>query len=308
MIHSGAQAVAAAAVLFDVQRFSLHDGPGIRTTLFFKGCPLRCAWCQNPESQKGQPEIAFFGDRCVGCFQCREVCPEQAIVNGADHRVDYTRCNHCGRCADSCPGGALVMVGRLWDAENLALDVARDTDFFVESGGGVTLSGGEPMAQASFLVRLLPKLKARGIHINMETCGVFRWDVMAPLLPMLDLIYFDLKLMDSQRHRYYTGGDNRLIHANFTRLADGVGTVTPRIPLIPGISDTEENLRETARFLRRAGHSRVHCLPYHNWGEAKMARIQGARAPMNLDRAAGKDRETVAAIFSREGIDALVYD
>jgi glycyl-radical enzyme activating protein len=200
-------------LLFDLQRFSLHDGPGIRSTVFFKGCPLRCRWCQNPESHTCTPEMAFYQERCQACFCCEAVCPEQAITRRPEARIDFARCSACGACAAVCDSQAIVTIGQRWPVDRLVAEIEKDRDFFEDSGGGVTLSGGEPMGQHAFLACLLPALKARGRHVALETCGVFTWQQMEPLLPHLDLIYFDLKHMAPDIHRDLTGRDNTLIQS-----------------------------------------------------------------------------------------------
>jgi glycyl-radical enzyme activating protein len=179
------------ALIFDIQRFCLHDGPGIRTALFFKGCALRCAWCHNPESHQARQEIAFFAHCCVQCYACREVCPKKAILTDPDRRIDNPLCDGCGNCVASCLTRALRMIGKSWGTADLLAEVRKDRDFFISSGGGVTLSGGEPMLQVAFLEGFLPHLKGEGIHVTLETCGHFPWADMERIVPFLDLIYFD---------------------------------------------------------------------------------------------------------------------
>ncbi len=297
---------AVSAVVFDIQRFSLHDGPGIRTTVFLKGCPLRCVWCQNPESNGMQPEIAFYRERCVRCFDCKAICPRGAILSG-EWRVDYDRCNACGECCTGCRQQALVLVGKRWDSASLARELIKDLDFYRDSGGGVTFSGGEPMMQVDFLMQVIPNLRARGIHINLETSGAFPWSAMEQLMEMTDLIYFDVKLMDPVLHLTHTRSDNRMIHDNFRRLSQGFRGLQPRMPLIPGITDTERNLIETARFLKTNGHKSIHCLPYHSFGDAKLARIQSNREPFGKRNPVAADPQWVTAIFEKEGIDVVIY-
>jgi pyruvate formate lyase activating enzyme len=296
------------AILFDIQRFSLHDGPGIRTTIFLKGCPLRCRWCQNPESHKPKPEIAFYAEHCRQCYQCAAVCPKQAIVRSENERVDFTQCDACGECVSACSHRALRMIGDEWDAENLLVELLKDEDHFVESGGGVTVSGGEPMLQAKFLQAWLPLVKTNNIHTTMETCGLFKWELMAALLPYLDLIYYDLKLIDGQRHQEHTGQDNTLILDNFVRLARSPVVLQARMPLIPGVNDDKQNIRATAEFLKQQGHHAIHCLPYHNLGEAKLPRIQTELEPLHLERQTAVTLERIKDRFAQEGIDAIIYD
>jgi pyruvate formate lyase activating enzyme len=297
-----------AGILFDVQRFSLHDGPGIRTTVFFKGCPLQCRWCQNPESHRTQPEMAFYRERCQACFICETVCPEDAIIRRPAARIDVTRCSACGACATACPQQAIMIIGQRWPVEVLAAEIKRDSDFFEESGGGVTLSGGEPMLQHAYLARLLPNLKAHGLHVTLETCGVFAWQPIVALLPHLDLIYFDIKHMAKEAHTDLTGRDNTRILDNFIRLSHRLAHLQARMPLVPGMNDDESNLRATARFLRQNHHHRIHCLPYHNLGEAKLARLQTDLKPLNTERMTPEGLQWVQETFEQEGVHALIYD
>jgi len=297
------------AIVFDIQRFSLHDGPGIRTTVFFKGCPLSCRWCQNPESIKNVPEIAFYEECCRSCFECNDACYEDAIVIAQNKsRIDYSKCNGCGDCAHRCPHRALRLIGNAFSPEALVEEIIKDKEFFIDSGGGVTLSGGEPMIYPSFLETLLPMIKEQGIHINMETSGCFKWDQILKILPRLDLIYFDLKHMDGTTHKQITGKDNRPIQENFKKLSKAPVTLQARMPVIPGINDDHENIMATATFIKRQGHHRIHCLPYHNWGEVKIARIGSHLRSLHLKPLGPDDLVPVSRFFSKEGIDAVIYD
>lgn len=296
------------AIIVDVQRFSLHDGPGVRTTVFFKGCALRCLWCQNPESLRVKPEMAFYSERCRGDRRCAAACPEGAIIEGPDRRIDFSRCTACGLCAKACDHGAIRLIGARSTAEALVEEILKDRDFFADSGGGVTLSGGEPMLQAAFLKHLLPRLKTHGLHVAMETAGLFNWAQMPALLPHLDLIYFDLKHMDDAAHRRLTGAGNALILENFSRLARSGARLEARIPVAPGFNDDTDNIRATARFLLSCGHSRLHCLAYHNLGEAKLPRIAPILAPLNMQSLDPRALEDAARRFREEGLDVIVAD
>lgn len=296
------------ALVFDIQRFSLHDGPGIRTTLFFKGCTLRCAWCQNPESHQPRQEVAFFAHCCIQCYACRALCPKAAILTGTDRRINDTLCDGCGNCVASCLTRALRMVGKSWGTEELLTEALRDQDFFVSSGGGVTLSGGEPMLQAAFLAGFLPALKAEGIHVTLETCGHFHWTEMERIAPFLDLIYFDLKQMDSARHKTYTTIGNELILSNFRRLAAVFPHLQPRMPVIPGMNDDEKNIAATAAILHECGMETIHCLPYHRMGEAKRGRIGIASPRPDLNIPHRPDLKPVIERFAREEIHVVAYD
>ncbi len=296
------------AVIFDIQRFSLHDGPGIRTTVFFKGCPLRCAWCQNPESHSRTPEIAFYEDRCRRCFTCRAVCPEGAITEGQDRRIDHLRCSACGTCAAACPADALRLVGREWEVEPLVTEVMKDRDYFADSGGGVTLSGGEPMAYPGFVLALLQRFHREKVHRAIETCGMFRIQDMKAALPHVSLIYYDLKHMDGAKHRSYTGADNRAILSNFRSLSKSFRHLQARMPVVPGYNDDGKNIRATARFLKGAGHNSIHCLPYHNLGEAKIPRLNSTQEPLGLPALSGDAMERIKQLFRKEGINAVIYE
>ncbi len=294
-------------LVFDVQRFSLHDGPGIRTTVFFKGCPLRCRWCQNPESLRSRPEVAFYGENCQACFRCEAECPHGAIRRTPGRRVDFDGCDGCGRCVRVCPHEGLRQVGAWWSAEALVAEVLKDRDFFVD-GGGVTLSGGEPFAQSPFLEKFLPSLKAAGLHVTVQTCGHFSWNHVAPLVPLIDLIYFDLKHMDPDAHACCTGAHNRRILENFTRLVATGARIEPRMPVIPGSNDDRANIRATARWLAQNDIETIRCLPYHNLGEAKGRRIGIKLEPLTVTDAVETAMARVQAAFAQEGIHAVIDD
>jgi pyruvate formate lyase activating enzyme len=296
------------ALIFDIQRFCLHDGPGIRTVIFFKGCALRCAWCHNPESHSAKREVAFFSHCCIQCYACRETCPKEAIIAGLDRRIDTSLCDGCGNCVDSCLTGALRMIGKTWGTDDLLAEARKDRDFFISSGGGITLSGGEPMLQASFLEGFLPLLRGEGIHVTLETCGHFPWADMERIAPFLDLIYFDLKHMDPDRHEYYTTQGNGLILENFRKLAATFPHLQPRMPVIPGINDDEKNIFAVAALLHECAMDTIHCLPYHRLGEEKRGRIGPARARLDLNIPDRPDLKLLIERFAREGIHVVAYD
>jgi pyruvate formate lyase activating enzyme len=292
------------AVVFDVQRFSVHDGPGIRTTVFFKGCLLRCRWCQNPESMRPQPEIAFYAERCRGTRECGPVCPREAIQWNGD-RIVRQRCDGCGLCADACPHEALRLVGRTASLDRLIEEVMRDLPFYRASGGGVTLSGGEPTLQMEFMGAFARRCRDEDVLVGLQTCGLFRWEAFAPHLPLFAFIHFDLKIIDPEEHRRMTGSDNRLILENAQRLVQAGAPVTFRLPVVPDTTDAESNLRQVAAFLRHLGTPAIHLLRYHAMGEAKLARIGNPLAPLGIGVGARADEalSRAADFLRREGLE-----
>lgn len=292
-------------LVYDIQRFSVHDGPGIRTTVFFKGCPLRCRWCQNPESLRPRVELAFLADRCAGSGECLASCPRGALASGPE-RILRDRCDGCGQCVAACAFGALRLVGQAWTPGELADEVARDLPFFRASGGGVTLSGGEPTLQMGFICDLTRELRARGIGVGLQTCGVFAWDDFARLLPSLDFVFFDLKQADPEDHRRDTGADNRAIRANARKLSASGAKVTFRMPVVPGWNDSVENLTATAAFLTELHAPRLHLLAYHAMGEAKLSRVGSPIPPLEpgIDPGCARRRlEAARQVLAENGIE-----
>jgi pyruvate formate lyase activating enzyme len=293
------------APIFEIQRFSIHDGPGIRTLVFFKGCHLACKWCQNPESQDVSPVIAFYRERCNESFDCRVVCPENAIVNGR-FRVDYEKCTVCGNCIEACAYSALRIIGDWMMPADLFSQILLDLPYYQKSGGGVTFSGGEPTLHPEFLDQTLTLCQEKGIHTVLETCGTFSFKRLEPILRKLDLIYFDLKIINSGDHKQATGVPNTAILKNAKRLVKGNYPVEFRMPLVQGYTDTEENLYQISHLLNEIGQPKIHLLKYHNMGETKIDIIQGSQEKLNLPSYPDQRFELVRAYFSREGITCLV--
>ena len=262
-------------LVFDIKRYAIHDGPGIRTTVFFKGCPLSCLWCDNPESQRFTKEFIFWPERCLNCDACVQVCKEKAIIkNEAGREVEETKCNYCGDCIQQCYSEALQVIGREMSVEELVTEVEKDVDFFRESGGGVTFAGGEPFSQPDFLIDVLKGCKGRNLHTAMETCGLVSWGILERVSPYVDLFLFDIKHMNEDKHKALTGVSNRLILSNLERIA-AMNQVVVRMPLIPDINDDEENIKAVGAFLSRLGKiEEVHLLPYHRLGVSKYEKLK----------------------------------
>lgn len=259
-------------IVFDIKKFSIHDGPGIRTTIFFKGCPLRCWWCHNPESQSPEPELVWRENRCIGCGACREACGQGAI--GADLSVNAGLCTLCGDCVAACYAEAREMVGREMSVAEVMAEIERDVPFYDESGGGATFSGGEPLAQPDFLLALLRACRERGIHTTVDTCGYAPWEVVDRVREYTDLFLYDLKLMDDARHRKYTGVSNEPILRNLRRLAELGQAIILRVPIVPGVNDRDECLRRIAGFAASLPNlAGIEPLAYHRIGIEKYRRM-----------------------------------
>ncbi len=257
------------AIVFDVQRSSMHDGPGIRTTVFIKGCPLRCKWCHNPESQNPKPELLVYPEKCIGCGHCVPVCPNGSR-KGFAADFDKDACIACGACAAVCSTGALVLKGQATDVATLMATVCRDKVFYDVSGGGLTVSGGEPLMFPDFLQALLSAAKTEGIHTCIETCGYAPWTSFEKILPLTDLFLFDYKMTDAQKHKTWTGVNNHLILENLQKLNAANKNVLFRCPLIPGVNDDEAHLKAIGNLCRNFPNAiGVEVLPWHNMGIGK---------------------------------------
>ncbi len=292
------------APVFDVQRFSIHDGPGIRTTVFFKGCNLACAWCQNPESQDVQPVISFYESRCEQDFSCADVCPADAILKDG-FRVDHDRCTLCLKCIEACPNDALKLIGEELGPEQVFEQILADEAYYESSGGGVTFSGGEPTLYPAFIDSVLDLCNARGIHTTLQTCGTFSQKRWATILPKLQLIYFDLKLMDDTGHKAITGLGNQRILENARYLVAQGHPVEFRLPLVEGYTDSAENLEQTAAFLKELGQHQIHLFSYHRMGEAKIDIINGDHPRLGLSTYSPDRVEEITHWFEQEGIVRL---
>jgi pyruvate formate lyase activating enzyme len=288
------------AVVFDIQRYSVHDGPGIRTVVFFKGCPLRCQWCQNPEALKRLPELGFLLERCIRCHNCEKACPEAAILCGTK-RIERTRCTVCGACVETCHAEALRMVGEEFGEDELIDEVSRDRPFYVDSGGGVTISGGEPLLQIDFVERFCARCREEGLSVTVETCGAVPFDSFRRILPFVDLILYDVKAIDPSLHKSWTGSKNEAILSNLERLRRSGIPVIPRVPIVPNHTALLSNLNQIAAHLEDSFRE-VHLLPYHRWGESKRDLIDSPQPSLHLDPPNGEDMETIGKVFENKGI------
>ena len=262
-------------MVFDIQKFSIHDGPGIRTTVFLKGCPLRCRWCHNPESNTIRPQLSFMPERCIGCGFCFERCPNQAHrMLGDTHVLDRDKCVACGACTEKCYAEALEMIGREETVEEVLAEVLKDKPFYETSNGGMTVSGGEPLMQVEFTEELLRQAKEAGLHCAVETSGYGAFERIERLLPYVDLWLYDIKSIDEAQHRELTGVSNATILANARSLHDRSAQLLLRFPLVPGYNDSDADLVALAAFARELpGTLGVEIMPYHRLGEGKLERL-----------------------------------
>jgi len=261
--------------IFDVQKFSIHDGPGIRTTVFMKGCPMRCAWCHNPEGIDREPVLSFIPSKCIGCGYCLRVCPRGAHrADGDEHVLDRDRCEVCGSCTQECYAGALELIGREVTVEEVLADVLSDRPFYENSGGGMTLSGGEPLYQIDFIDALLAAAKAEDLHCCIETCGFADFACFERIMGRVDLFLYDVKDVDPARHLELTGVSNGPILANLRRLHEAGKDVLVRVPLVPGCNDFDDNLAGLAELAASLPNLLgVELMPYHRLGTSKRERI-----------------------------------
>jgi len=290
--------------IFDIKRYAIHDGPGIRTTVFLKGCPLRCWWCHNPEGLTGSAQRLYNADRCIGCDSCVDQCPGRALTRtGTGIKWDAAFCTQCFTCSQACPSEATRKIGRTVTVPELLEILEQDRLFYDQSGGGVTFSGGEPLSQAAFLLEALTACGRVGIHRVVDTSGVAAPDQLLAVAAQTDLFLFDLKLMDSEKHRQYTGLPNVEILQNLELLAASGASVDVRIPVIPGINTDAENLKKTAQFLAaQPGLRRIELLPYHSTARKKYRQLGMDFIPADICAPTENDIEKLAATLEEFGV------
>ncbi len=296
-------------VVFNIQRFSIHDGPGIRTTVFLKGCNLRCFWCHNPESLSSQPEVQFFPEKCILCGACVATCPNGAQLlvtneSGSQERR-YLRdlCQGCFRCISECFSGALVQIGRSYSEEEILEEIERDREYYRYGQGGVTFSGGEPLLQKDFLVSVLKSCQRQGIHCAVDTAGNVAWNLLEEVVPWADLFLFDMKAFDEETHRRATGSGNRRIQENLRRLTKTGKEIWIRIPVIPGVNDSQAEIDAIGDYLAPLSNIRwVELLPFHTLGSEKYPSLDRQYTAKGLTPPSNEKMASLQAVLEQRGL------
>lgn len=291
------------STIINIQKYSIHDGPGIRTTVFFKGCPLNCWWCHNPESQNPRPEIMFFEERCTGCSTCIKRCPTKAIELFQGHLVTYEKkCTLCGKCCDLCPNNARELVGTDITVKELMSKLIKDEVFYEESNGGVTFSGGEPLMHSDYLINVLNICKDRDIHTTIDTSGYAPFEQFEKIIDSVDLFLFDIKHMNNEKHLEYTGVENTLILDNLKKLSQKGCNIYVRMPIIAGINDDDENINMAINFLSNLNITQVDLLPYHKMGMDKYRRLNMQYKLSGFEKPTDEILDKIAEKFKKAGI------
>lgn len=293
-------------LVFNIQRFSVHDGPGIRTTVFMKGCPLSCLWCSNPESQDFDAQLMTRDIKCSGCGACEQVCPQAAIrIDAHGRHIDWDKCDQCLLCAGVCQYGALAQSGEKKTIEEVLEEVLSDRLFYKNSGGGVTVSGGEPLVQSDFVAALLKACKKEGLHTAVDTTGYVSWSQIQQVAPLADLMLWDIKQLDPETHRKGTRVGNRLILENIKK-ASCLTSIWIRIPLIAGYNDSDENINGVIKLAQESGVRKISLLPYHEGGRTKHEQIGRAYPYSGACEPAPERVAKLAEMIEKKGIEAGV--
>jgi len=293
-------------IIFNIQRYSIHDGPGIRTTVFLKGCPLKCWWCHNPESQNIHQEIAFWPDRCLDCGDCLKACADKALTRKNEgFLTDKNKCLLCASCAKACFTEARELVGKQITIEEVMEEIKQDIIFYDQSGGGVTFSGGEPLMQGQFLQELLLACQKEYIHTTVDTSGYAPWEVLKGISKLTNLFLYDIKLIDEEKHIKFTGVSNRLILDNLKRLLAEKTRIIVRIPIIPNINDDVDNILKTGRLMRSLGLKEVNLLPYHDSATGKYERRAETYHLMQVKTPTKEKMQDISSILADLGLNAV---
>ena len=295
-------------VIFDIKKYAIHDGPGIRTTVFFKGCPLACRWCHNPEGISTDAQRFYRQERCIRCGECIQICPQNAMVETSDGLVcDNAKCDLCQTCAEQCPSGAVEFVGREVTVAEVVRALEKDTAFYDQSGGGITFSGGEPLMQPDFLLDLLEACSHLDLHRTVDTTGYADAGLLLKVARKTDLFLYDIKLMDAAKHRDFTGVSNRLILANLKLLSEQKARIQVRIPLIPGINDDADNINRTAEFVAAlSGVEHIAILPFHNSARGKYGRLGMACMSSDTQSPSDEQLNIIAGWLTKTGLQVKI--
>lgn len=296
------------ATIFDIKRFAVHDGHGIRTTLFLKGCPLDCIWCHNPEGKSPNVQLGYLAHKCTYCGTCAAVCENNvhSFSNTHFHQLNREKCRLCGKCVERCPSGALQIYGKEVTIDEVFPKLLEDRAFYECSEGGVTLSGGEPLMQPDFCVELLSKLKKEGINTAVDTCGFVSLEVIEKIIPYTDTFLYDIKQMNSEKHKKLTGQPNELILSNLRYISENNAQIEIRIPFIPGYNNDELNLKSCGEFLSKIkGITKVKLLPYHDYARSKYASLNMTDTMPNVDIPTDEELHKAAALLCSYGLNAV---
>ena len=296
-------------LIFDVKRYAINDGPGIRITIFLKGCPLSCDWCHNPESQSPSVQKMYSNNKCIGCMECVKACEQNACTLGENGIItDPNLCVLCGKCAEVCPTKATEMSGELQSVDQIMTAIEKEMIFFEQSNGGVTFSGGEPLMHSDFLIELLDACTAKNIHKVVDTTGFSKKESLLEVAKRTDLFLYDLKIMDSEKHKKYTGVPNEKILENLKMLSETGANINIRFPLIKGVNDDDKNINQTASFIASlpGNKKKVNILPYHNIAAKKYEKLGGNYDSKGMEEPSKKSQQNTIEIFKNYGLEAII--